>query len=50
VTDAKGHKIEGGYVFVIAGEGFDGGPFRFNDLELVSDKQEYQPGEKCNCG
>jgi len=46
VTDAKGHTIEGGYVFTIRGEGFDGSEFRFNSLELVPDKQDYQPGEK----
>ena len=28
------------------GEGFDGASFRFNDLELIPDKKEYQPGEK----
>jgi uncharacterized protein YfaS (alpha-2-macroglobulin family) len=46
LTDAKGHTIEGGYVFVVTGEGFDGREFRFNDIELVTDKQEYAPGEK----
>ncbi len=46
VTDAKNHTIEGGYVFVVRGEGFDGREFRFNDLELVTDKAEYAPGEK----
>ena len=46
VTDAKKHTIEGGYVFIIAGEGFDGGDFRFNDIELVTDKREYEAGEK----
>jgi len=46
VTDAKGHKIEGGYVFTIVGEGFDGSEFRFNDIELITDKREYAPGEK----
>ena len=46
LTDAKGHKIEGGYVFVIHGEGFDGKDFRFNDIELTADKKEYKPGEK----
>ncbi|MBN1671918.1 MAG: alpha-2-macroglobulin [Kiritimatiellae bacterium] len=45
VTDAKGHAIEGGYVFVIRGEGFDGAAFRFNPIELVTDKREYAPGE-----
>jgi len=46
VTDAKGNAIEGGYVFVIRGKGFDGRAFRFNALELVPDKAEYAPGEK----
>ena len=46
VTDAKNHTIEGGYVFIIAGQGFDGGDFRFNDIELVTNKREYNPGEK----
>jgi uncharacterized protein YfaS (alpha-2-macroglobulin family) len=46
LTDTRGHTIEGAYVFVITGEGFDGHEFRFNDLELVTDKREYAPGEK----
>ena len=46
VTDAKDHKIEGGYVFVIWGEGDSGGDYRFNDIELVADKKNYKPGEK----
>ena len=46
VTDAKGHTIEGGYVFVVRGEGFRDEQFRFNDIELVAEKKEYQPGEK----
>jgi uncharacterized protein YfaS (alpha-2-macroglobulin family) len=46
LTDAKKHTIEGGYLFVVRGEGFDGKDFRFNDLELVTDKREYAPGEK----
>ena len=46
LTDAKEHTIEGGYLFTIVGEGFDGSDFRFNSLELVPDKQEYGPGEK----
>src|SRR5207237_1189435 len=45
VTDSKGHKIEGGYVFVVRGTGFDGRNFRFNDIEIVTDKREYQPGD-----
>jgi len=46
LTDAKGHAIEGGYVFVVRGEGFDGSNYRFNDIELVTDKREYAPGDK----
>ncbi len=46
LTDAKNHTIEGGYVFVVGGEGFDGRDFRFNDIELVTDKREYKPGDK----
>ena len=46
VTDAAGHTIEGGYIFTIIGEGFDGSDFRFNDLEIIPDKREYAPGDK----
>ena len=45
VADAKGREIEGGYVFVVRGEGFDGGDYRFHHIELVPDKKEYRPGE-----
>lgn len=45
LTDSDQHTIEGGYVFVVRGEGFDGREFRFNDLELVTDQREYAPGE-----
>ena len=48
VTDSKKHAIEGGYVFCIRGEGFDGSRFRFNDIELVTDQREYKPGDKVN--
>ncbi len=48
VTDAKGHAIEGGYLFTVIGEGFNSAQFRFNQLELVPDKREYAPGEKVN--
>ena len=46
VTDKADHVIEGGYVFVVRGSGFDGKNFRFNEIELVPDKKEYAPGEK----
>jgi uncharacterized protein YfaS (alpha-2-macroglobulin family) len=45
VTDSKDRIIEGGYVFVVRGAGFDGREFRFSHLELVPDKAEYAPGE-----
>ena len=46
VTDAKGHTIEGGYVFTIIGTGFTGDGFRFNNVELIPDQKEYRPGEE----
>ena len=46
VTDTKKHTIEGGYVFCVMGEGFDGKKFRFNEVELVPEKKEYAPGDK----
>jgi uncharacterized protein YfaS (alpha-2-macroglobulin family) len=46
VTGAKDQTIEGGYLFVVRGEGFTGEQYRFNDIELVTDKKEYRPGEK----
>ncbi len=45
VTDARGRSIEGGYVLVVRGEGFNGQQFRFNDIELTTDKKEYQAGD-----
>ena len=46
VTDAKKHAIEGGYVFVVWGEGDRGGDYRFNDVELMTDRKTYKPGQK----
>lgn len=45
VDDTNGHVIEGGYIFTVIGDGFDGGDFRFSDLELIPDKAEYRPGD-----
>ncbi len=45
VTDSAEHAIEGGYMFVVTGENFTGREFRFNDLELITDKREYRPGD-----
>lgn len=46
LTDDKKHTIEGGYLFLIRGQGFDGKDFRFNDIELTTDKREYKDGDK----
>ena len=45
LTDAKGRAAEGGLVFLVRGDGFDGRGFRFNDVELIPDKRDYAPGE-----
>lgn len=46
LKDEKNHEIEGGYIFSIVGDGFDGSEFRFADIELVPEKREYVPGDK----
>ncbi len=46
VTDAKKNAIEGGYVFAVYGRGEDDAEYRFNDIELITDRREYEPGEK----
>jgi alpha-2-macroglobulin len=43
---APSPSVEGGYVFTVIGQGFDGSQFRFNHLELIPDKREYAPGDK----
>jgi len=45
-TAADAPVIEGGYLFTVRGEGFDGSQFQFNDLELIADKKHYAPGDK----
>ncbi len=45
IDDGQGHSIEGGYLFTILGQGFDGTSFRFNDLEIIPDRKEYRPGD-----
>ncbi len=45
VRDAKGHSIEGGYIFTVRGEGDDGAAYRFAKIELIADKAEYAPGD-----
>lgn len=46
LTDKAGNEIEGGYLFSIRGEGFDGKDYRFNELEIVAEKKTYLPDEK----
>jgi len=46
LTDSEKHSIEGGYLFNVIGENFTGDEFQFNDLELITDKREYKPGDK----
>jgi uncharacterized protein YfaS (alpha-2-macroglobulin family) len=45
VRDARGRSAEGGYLFTVAGPGFDGADFRFNAIELIPDRREYSPGD-----
>ena len=45
LTDDKQRTREGAALLVVGGEGFDGRQFRFNDLELLVEKRDYQPGE-----
>ncbi len=46
VRDSADHVVEGGYLFVVRGEGFKGESVRFNDIEIIPDKREYKPGDK----
>ncbi len=46
IADSGGHDMEGGYVLFVRGPADNGGGYRFNDLELITEKQEYQPGDK----
>mgnify|MGYP001217685684 CR=1 FL=1 len=46
LTDEKGNEEEGATVFVVRNLNDDGSKSRFNPLELILDKKEYQPGEE----
>lgn len=46
VDDGKGHEMEGGYIFTVAGDDFSGREYRYNALELVPDKREYAAGDR----
>ncbi|MDQ7779460.1 MAG: MG2 domain-containing protein [Planctomycetota bacterium] len=43
--DSWGEKVIGAIVFWVAGGDFDGTLYRFSDLELITDKRSYAPGE-----
>ncbi len=45
LKDASGHEVESGYIFTVRGRGADGADFRYNGLELTTDKREYASGE-----
>ncbi len=49
VTDKAEHEIEGGYLFTIIGEGFDGSEFRFNDLESCPTSANTRRTTKSSC-
>jgi alpha-2-macroglobulin len=46
LTDDQQHTQQGGYVLFVRGQDNDGRGYRFNDLELITDKREYAPGDK----
>ncbi len=46
LKDAAGHEVEGGYIFTVRGRGAEGDDFRYNALELTTDKREYAVGDK----
>jgi len=37
--------VEGATILTVRGEGFTGSDLRFNDLEIIPDRSEYQPGD-----
>lgn len=45
VTSADGSTQEGGQLLYVRGPDDDGRGYRFNDLELIVEKRDYQPGE-----
>ena len=45
VRDGRGRSAEGGYLFTVAGPGFDGADVRFNAVEIIPERREYAPGE-----
>jgi uncharacterized protein YfaS (alpha-2-macroglobulin family) len=46
LTDLKNNISEGATVFLVRGDGYAAKDARFNDLELIPQNREYQPGDK----
>ncbi|MBS3763403.1 MAG: hypothetical protein KGZ25_08895, partial [Planctomycetes bacterium] len=46
--DKWGGSVEGYGLVWVCGRDFDGKLYRFNNLELITDKRTYQPGETCH--
>ncbi|GEP42747.1 alpha-2-macroglobulin family protein [Brevifollis gellanilyticus] len=47
LKDEAKHEIEGSTFLTVRGQGFnEGRDFRFDDLELLTEKEEYAPGEE----
>ncbi|MFC1671733.1 hypothetical protein ACFL01_01225 [Planctomycetota bacterium] len=46
--DEWGGKVQGYGTVWVCGRDFDGKLYRFNDLELITDKRTYKPGETCH--
>jgi alpha-2-macroglobulin len=46
MKDAGGRESITSVFVTVRGEGFDGRGYRFDDLELLVEKEEYQPGEE----
>jgi len=46
--DQWGGTVEGYGLVWVCGRDFDGKLYRFNDLELITDKRTYEPGEVCH--
>ncbi|MGJ8655301.1 MAG: alpha-2-macroglobulin family protein [Akkermansiaceae bacterium] len=45
VTDEQGREVEGAILFSVRGPAGEQGDVRYNDIELITDKRTYAPGE-----
>ncbi|MBQ9369197.1 MAG: hypothetical protein IJT83_15545, partial [Victivallales bacterium] len=45
LTEEDGQTVENGLIFSVMGAGSDGRAFHYNGLELLTDKENYSPGE-----